>query len=317
MNHAFQSSQLDKEKCGICKYNFLQHSALAECQACKNIGPVNPVKTILMCESCETKEITATLEANKPENVKARVDAVQNAFTVGNGNGNAKIAAISHEASRILHNEISVREDIFNAHTKSIHALDQELHSDPSINNPNYVLAETIMASIKNFQDVMFDGMALVVKAGNEQRAAITYLNQMANRLRVEEREKLKIEDLNYKPLPPKLAKVGINKIGRPAGSSNKSEKPTKKYKLKMSELHAAMKETGLPGHIIATLSMKGQSIEEIKKWHFANMAKMKLTKIPNPDNIPGIESALPMVTEPKVKPEIVDEEPYNMDDED
>ena len=59
-----------------------------------------------------------------------------------------------------------------------------------------------------------------IVEAGNEQKAIQVYLNQLANTLRVEEREKIKLTDINYKPTAtkittPKPVKTSAKKIDK------------------------------------------------------------------------------------------------------
>jgi DNA integrity scanning protein DisA with diadenylate cyclase activity len=63
------------------------------------------------------------------------------------------------------------------------------------------------MQRFSHFKQVVFELNQQIVEAGNQQKAIQIYLNQLANTLRQEEREKLRISDINYKPQPVKIEK--------------------------------------------------------------------------------------------------------------
>ena len=86
-----------------------------------------------------------------------------------------------------------------------------------------------------HFQKVIFDANQAVIDATNNQKAIQVYLNNLANTLRAEEREKLKIQDINYQPTkvkpiktvkpvttrkPVKLDKAELNKYAMELGVS-------------------------------------------------------------------------------------------------
>lgn len=186
MLHKFIASQLDSTKCAHCKHLEVEHFCevcTADCSVEVRYG------TMLMCPSCAEKEDKAQAEANKPENIAARLNNV--------------IAK-----AREIDDSIEVRTDLFNAHTVAILDLKKAIDDNPSIENKPYALAEELKNRFEHFKTVVFEMNQKIVDAGNAQKAIQVYLNQLANQLRVEEREKLKISDINYKPTVVKPAKV-------------------------------------------------------------------------------------------------------------
>jgi DNA integrity scanning protein DisA with diadenylate cyclase activity len=56
------------------------------------------------------------------------------------------------------------------------------------------------MKRFTHFKSVVFELNQQIVEAGNKQKAIQVYLNQLSNSLRQDEREKLRIADISYKP---------------------------------------------------------------------------------------------------------------------
>jgi hypothetical protein len=166
-----------------------------ECECCDKVHTEeNPVRITVhygnmwFCDSCWEKEskTTAELKANQQT-----VNVVTNAL---------------QQAARV-DNSVQVRTDLFNAQTVSIINLKAEIDNNPEILNKPYVLAEQLMARFEKFKSVIFEYNEKIVEANNAQKAIQVYLNQMANQLRSEEREKLKIADINYQPTRVKPTK--------------------------------------------------------------------------------------------------------------
>jgi len=162
------------------------------------------------CEACDTKQVRIRPLHNKnmffcdscyEAEIQAQVDSVKTRLT----ESNPVNSAISEAAK--LDSSIQVRTDLFNAATAAIVELKKSIDDDTSITNKPYTLAETLMARFSHFKQVVFELNQQIVEAGNQQKAIQIYLNQLANQLRSEEREKLRIADINYKPGPVKIAK--------------------------------------------------------------------------------------------------------------
>lgn len=202
MNHSF-TPIIGINKCAICTYDERAHSDLAQCDCCPNIGPVQIYSTMLMCETCIARE-------------KEHESRSDERLTLHKIRENALNRAIAE--ARQINDSILVRTDIFNTETTSITNLKKVIDEDASISNKPYALAEELLRQFNHFKQVIFERNQEIVEANNKQKAIQVYLNSLANQLRAEEREKLKIQDINYKPaapVKPRLIKTGRGKFDK------------------------------------------------------------------------------------------------------
>lgn len=168
------------------------------------------------CDECWEKDQKLSAEHYTPEKQQERVDTM-----------NAALAA-----ARAVDNAIQVRTDLFNAATVAIVELKKVIDEDTNITNKPYALAEELKRRFEHYKEVIFSANETIVEAGNQQKAIQTYLNQLANTLRAEEREKLKIADINYKPGTVKPAKPAAIKTRSASKKLDKAE--LKKYALEL-----------------------------------------------------------------------------------
>lgn len=188
------------------------------------------------CDSCWAKEVESTKIHMSPEAQQARVDAYNarvNADLAARA-GNQAIIPINTvlKESREIDSAIQVRTDLFNAATKTINELKAAIDADENITNKPYALAEVLKERFDHFKAVVFETNQILVDASNNQRAIQTYLNTLANQLRAEERERLKIADINYKPAPPKTPKE--KKIGTTSTKKKLDKAALKKYAMEL-----------------------------------------------------------------------------------
>lgn len=229
MKHSFTPSLSNMLSCAICKKDSVAHTDQATCDCCPKIGPVEiRYGDMLMCDECWAKEQAAQLANNTPEKQAERVNQLN--------------AAI--ETARQQDASIQVRTDIFNAATVAIQELKQAIEADTTIQNKPYHLASELKTRFEHFRAVIFNLDEQKIEAANQQKAIQVYLNNMANQLRAEEREKLKIADINYQPSSPtKIKTQGPPKIKtRSAG------------KLDKAELRKYAAELGIPEYTIQML---------------------------------------------------------------
>lgn len=198
MNHSFAPSVIDATKCGKCKFDIIAHTNMASCESCNAITECEIHMTMLMCPDCITKEKDAWANSQKPEEIQKR------------------IVEVTREVSSQQDYSIKVREDIFNAETVSIIELKKSIDEDDTITNKAYILAEEIKNRIIHFSKVIFDKQQEISEEATKQRATQTYLNTLVDKLRLEEREKLKLDHIEYTPQSTfKVSKprsVGIKK---------------------------------------------------------------------------------------------------------
>jgi len=177
---------------------------------CQETNDLRTYGGMIVCGNCYAIEMGLLKTNATPEAQAERVEISNNKM------------AIALEASRAVDNAIQVRTDLFNAATTSIIELKATIDANADITNKPYALAEELTKRFEHHKQVVFELSEQIVAAGNSQKAIQIYLNQLANSLRAEEREKLKIADINYKPNPVKPVKT---KSIKTTGSTKKLDK--------------------------------------------------------------------------------------------
>jgi hypothetical protein len=204
------------------------------------------------CEDCWNKESALQAANNTPEKVAERLAfAKANREPTPIENSAIKMAA-AIDAS------VTISSDIFNLKTQDILTLKAEIDADESISNKPYYLAETLKNRFDHFTAVIFELDEKKMDAVNTQRAIQVYLNEMANTLRAEERETLKINDINYKPQPVKQIKIKAVK-------TEKTKKiPAHRQKIDKEALRKYAAELGISDFIIQSIVLqKGVTVEK------------------------------------------------------
>lgn len=116
---------------------------------------------------------------------------------------------------------IATRADLFNAETVAIADILKAIDDDASITNKPYAKATVIQERINRQKQVIFELNQQIVDEHSRQRAQQQALNNLANQLRSDEREKLKLQDINYKPrdvripVTPKSLKLTKKRIDK------------------------------------------------------------------------------------------------------
>jgi hypothetical protein len=228
MNHKFSPALTDTIKCIRCDFDEKSHTDRATCEACGNSGNCEIFAgNMLLCSECIEKEQIA-----QRENEKGALERVSDA----RNEANRKI-----EESRKVDTSIRIRADIFNAKTVAIVELKKSIDENPEIENKHFALAKELDTRFQHLKDIIFGLRAEVTEHENEQRAIQTYYNELAKRLREEEREKIKLQDVNYKPIEPKT-------IRKPRAPKVK--------KFDKVEVRKLAKESGFPEQAIQILCM-------------------------------------------------------------
>lgn len=198
MNHSFNPSILDSLKCEKCMLSELMHSDKATCEACPAIGPVNIMKlhngrVMAVCQKCEdeSKKIIAD-RLKETLDKREQIDAT-----------------------------VEYNTDFFNLESVSINELKTAIFDSDAANKP-YMFAEQLMERFNTYKQKLFNLSAEIAEANNRQRAVQVELNQISNLITAEEREKLRIKDINYKPQPIKSTKPKA--ISGPKKKFNKAE---------------------------------------------------------------------------------------------
>lgn len=229
------------------------------CDVCEKELEITPqYGNMKFCDSCwlREQELTKQNEASAEVRVAEVIEREQKTI---------EINSVLRQ-SREIDNRIEVRTDLFNAATVAIIDLKKAIDSDENIVNKPYTLAQELLTRFEHFKKVIFDADKVKVEAANQQKAIQIYLNQMANTLRAEEREKLRIADINYKPSAIK-----------PIVKEIKTRQTNKRTRIDKAELKKAANEIGISEFVIqAMVVQQGLELSEVIKKIKENMAAAK-----------------------------------------
>lgn len=204
-----------------------KHKSMNLCDECweKEFRVENPPISLTKCWTCQ-QPVTSPTELAKKELGKycdsclAKKNPVLNTVL---------------ETAKNIDASITARTDIFNAETVAIVDLKKAIDSDTTLTNKPFELAKALKGRFEHFTSVIFDAQKVVVESTNKQRAIQSYLNSLANQLRAEEREQIKVQDISYKPAAVKEPKVKTVTTAKP-----------KAAKLDKAELKKFAKELGV-----------------------------------------------------------------------
>lgn len=246
------------------------------CQMCRTANATSVrYGNMPVCDGCWEKEQSLQAENMSPENQQARVDAANKVLE-------QKIEAtrLQNETLRMaekIDQSIEIKTDIFNAYTTAILDIKAAIDNDAAIENKPYRLAETIKTRFEHLSKVIFDTIQesdrIVRESTNEQRAIQSYLNSMANQLRAEEREALRIKDINYKPTEVKQPRVKTVKTT----GTKQSKAPAHRQKIDKEALKKYAAEIGVPEfHLQQVVIQQGVSVEKAADIVREMIAKMR-----------------------------------------
>lgn len=176
--------------------------------------------------------------------------------------------------TRAVDAAVSVRTDIFNNETIAIDEIKKAIYADDSITNKPFALATEVHARYIKYKDVIFEHQQVINDTMNQQRAAQVYLNNLANTLRTEEREKLKISDINYKP----------RNVALPV---NKKTIKMVKTRIDAKELRAAAADLGIPEFTLKMIIIqKHLTVKQAHEMFKKNIETAKAASTPKTEDI-------------------------------
>jgi len=163
---------------------------LPECDYCDETEGIIKIGDSL---TCPTHRDQATIGE---DNNQAHYDAIKNRETITPA---IEVNEVLRQ-TKAIDTAVAVRTDLFTAETIAIDTIKVAILGDDTITNKPYALAQAVHARYTKYKEVIFEHQQLINEETNKQRAAQIYLNNLSNQLRADEREKLKIADINYKP---------------------------------------------------------------------------------------------------------------------
>lgn len=157
-----------------------------QCESCYENEAVDTLKGIKLCQSCYETELRA-LKVITPE-VQAEESPLD------------KIKKYDQT--------LQVRSDIFNAEIASLSEIKKVILVDNRIINKNFKYCEVVQERVDHLKKLIFEKQQELNELHSRARVNQQSLMEYANKLREEEREKLKLQDLSYKPSVVKIAKA-------------------------------------------------------------------------------------------------------------
>ena len=241
MNHAFSISWTDVNKCKICGYDKVSHTNEAICEACNNVttcdffptitdvSKIKSAQKILLCPKCIELELTASINI-----------ANEDVRSLG------EVRVELHNI-RMMTDVIECRQQYFNAEMTSINDIKSEVNNDSNIpaDKKNDIIAEKLVARLTELKKALWETQEKESEISNKMRASITFMNEFAQHLRVETRERLKIANIDYNPVlskPVKDMKLAAPRLSK----EDRAIKDLAKL-LKISEVEAKRRITGKP----------------------------------------------------------------------
>ena len=228
MNHEFISNPNHPEKCIECAYTEDKHGDNAICECCDKTGNLqifglNGKMALLTRECMERERIILEAEINSPAGRK-RIEEFQSSDNQENRllhyntivRPYDKLIGEAHKLDDQLH----LSSDIFTAMTIPIEHIRKAIWADTEIpqNKKFFEFVSECKRRINHFQTVIFELDRAKIEAYSAQKAWHIAMNDYANKLRTEEREQLRIQDITYdvkmpKPITQKAIKVNASKV--------------------------------------------------------------------------------------------------------
>jgi len=221
------SSPRDALKCIECGYTEDKHGDNAECDCCEKRGNLiiygNGTKMMLLTRECMEREKTLlereVIESDtrrvedyqSPEKQAARLEAYKAII-----NPYDKLIGEARKIDEQLH----LDSDIFTAKTIPVEEVRKAIWANPDIPQDKKFFEFVAYAKqhIKLLGIAIFDLDKQKIDKYSEQKAWHVAMNDYANKLRVEEKQQLKIDDNTYdikmpKPVTPKAIKTKLSTV--------------------------------------------------------------------------------------------------------
>lgn len=237
MKHPFikpQSLKDDKEHwanteelCVICKRNLADHGPSAVCENCGSVADCDFKNGILVCSNCASgaplPQSIKSPDSDRSIHPLVLGDELNKLEQIKTSIGN--IGSLNELENKLIadgeYTTIKTAADFFNARTQSIISMETDIRADETIppDEKHFELARQVRAHYLHLKEVLFSATEIQLKAATEQRADMSYLNQLTRKLRVEEREKLHLESIDYTP------KAAPKSVAAPAMKLSKTDK--------------------------------------------------------------------------------------------
>jgi len=271
MAHPFEPNSNKPGFCSNCGHAKELHGDAATCESCTNVGTLNPAllngRGAMLCDSCYEREINilkaqGDSDYQSPEKQEARLTEYKKI---------ARPYELLIQDAQKIDESIHLDTDIFNAKTIAFQDLRDAINADETIpaDEKRFELARVAKERIFHLQQVIFNLDKQKINVYSEQKSWHIQLNDLANKLRTDERERLKISDIHYDVKLPKVVTPRAIKTSTKAPSKAELRKLAEELKmpeftiqLVMTSKNWTLEQAG--NHLRRTIK-EGQSMNEPK----------------------------------------------------
>lgn len=210
MNHSFQSAKWSAVACGLCAKAESFHGDSVQCESCSNIGPIEFIGKIAMCQSCQDRhkgtqpEVVKAEEKLSLEQVMNQINRIVETNAIVTSDGDC-VKTIIDEA---IAGNIKEYKDFFNAKIPSITSLKEMIDSDDSIESDkkHYALMHVLYRRVQYLARVLFMANAGTREIGAEVKSIQQYMSETIPQLRMKLRAEFATITPNYTPQVVKSA---------------------------------------------------------------------------------------------------------------
>lgn len=225
MNHNFIANPNENDKCIECGYPENKHGDNASCDCCEKTGNLQPYllgnsQALLTRECMEREKAFLTIQVEISEKLR-EIEISPLGVPADGENRVLQMNALTNPYNKLIgearkiDEQLHLSSDIFTAKTVSIEDIRQAIWNNEKIPSDKkfFEFVSECKRRISHFQNVIFSLDKAKIEAYSEQKAWHVAMNQYANKLRAEEREQLKIQDIHYdvkmpKPITPAKIKT-------------------------------------------------------------------------------------------------------------
>lgn len=228
--HNFRSAPADSSKCIFCNLPETEHT----CSVCGNKEKqLQKMAGMLYCAECVVKEEEAQRENEKLAKERVEQLRIENERKAQD--------RINNPIIPLPDTSIQVATDIFNAKIAALEDIRKEIEADSTIENKHFELAKRLEARYTHFKQIIIDAQKAEKDAQHESRTILTYYNDLAKKLKEDERAQIKLNDTQYQP---------------PAKPTKPVKAPSVK-KYSKAEIREAAAKSGIPEQMLTMICLQ------------------------------------------------------------
>ena len=206
MNHPFQAAAWNKQLCSKCLSGEAVHGDSVTCESCNNVGLVEKIGKLFLCESC------AKRENNTPDPVKINKEEQTIEKFVERINKAAESSTVKNVMDAAIQGNIKQYRDFFNAKIPSIVELKELIDANNEIiagakdekeilERRSYALAKALQARVTYLTMVLFNLRGSEIELSAEVKSIQFYVKDLIPQLRLAKQAEFAAITPNYTPV--------------------------------------------------------------------------------------------------------------------